>query len=408
LVPLAALTDTAQLGVAPATLPATAAHAEPETATTPAAPTSTAFDARTAPAAFRSASPTADLPGPALAAYQRAEAVINASSSGCHLPWELLAAVGQVETDHGRRTPPAATSLPDSDAGLYDGSAAHDVPIGPMQLTPQAWSAVGVDADGDGNRDARDLDDAALGLAVLLCGTGADLATEAGQRTALAKHNQDPGYLDLVIRLAGDYALPVTLSASMVSPSVVAPSTTEKAQAARKAGAGNELAAPLPAGGGTSAEAPAQPPVDEPGKKPTDPTTPDPEPTDPEPTDPEPTEPGQPSEEPTEPGQPGEEPTEPGQPDDTCTPEGDSTPSEETPTGEPTDEPRTEADEPADGWEAEESPADEGSDSETDEPECGPDDEVSPGPGSSDPSASREPQEAPATGPAGSPDRTTS
>ena len=39
---------------------------------------------------------------PRSSAYQRAEAVINEADKGCNLPWELIAAIGRVESDHGR------------------------------------------------------------------------------------------------------------------------------------------------------------------------------------------------------------------------------------------------------------------------------------------------------------------
>ena len=48
------------------------------------------------------------IPSAALTAYQRAEIVINAADTTCHLPWQLVAAIGRVESDHGRvaRQPP--------------------------------------------------------------------------------------------------------------------------------------------------------------------------------------------------------------------------------------------------------------------------------------------------------------
>ncbi|HEU5108467.1 MAG TPA: hypothetical protein VFT95_07900, partial [Micromonosporaceae bacterium] len=42
------------------------------------------------------------IPAAALAAYQRAETVINAADKSCNLTWQLLAAIGRVESDHGR------------------------------------------------------------------------------------------------------------------------------------------------------------------------------------------------------------------------------------------------------------------------------------------------------------------
>src|SRR3954469_5999239 len=38
----------------------------------------------------------------ALVAYQRAATIIDAADRTCHLPWELTAAIGRVESDHGR------------------------------------------------------------------------------------------------------------------------------------------------------------------------------------------------------------------------------------------------------------------------------------------------------------------
>ena len=47
-------------------------------------------------------SSTNGIPSAALAAYQRAETVINAADKSCHLSWQLVAAIGRVESDHGR------------------------------------------------------------------------------------------------------------------------------------------------------------------------------------------------------------------------------------------------------------------------------------------------------------------
>ncbi len=42
------------------------------------------------------------IPAPALAAYQRGAQIINAADKSCNIPWELIAAIGRVESDHGR------------------------------------------------------------------------------------------------------------------------------------------------------------------------------------------------------------------------------------------------------------------------------------------------------------------
>ena len=140
------------------------------------------------------------IPSAALAAYQRAETVINAADTTCHLPWQLVAAIGRVESDHGRvhgshldeqRARPAgdlrAASRRDPGHRAHrrhrrrDCSTAtndFDRAVGPMQFIPSTWSVVGVDADGDTQRDPQDIDDAALATAVYLCSGDDDLGTD--------------------------------------------------------------------------------------------------------------------------------------------------------------------------------------------------------------------------------------
>src|SRR5262245_58944755 len=42
------------------------------------------------------------IPGRALTAYQRAETVLRLADGSCRLGWELVAAIGRVESNHGR------------------------------------------------------------------------------------------------------------------------------------------------------------------------------------------------------------------------------------------------------------------------------------------------------------------
>ena len=144
----------------------------------------------------------ANLPSPALAAYQRAATVINASDPGCHISWEHIAAIGRVESDHGRyggsHLDRNGIALPGILGIALDGTHGTrtdprhrrrpvrrrprwDRAVGPMQFIPSTWSVVGVDADGDGIRNPQDVDDAALATAVYLCSGDDDLSTEAGR-----------------------------------------------------------------------------------------------------------------------------------------------------------------------------------------------------------------------------------
>ena len=174
---------------------------------------------------------TSGIPSAALVAYQRAETVINAADEDCHLSWQLIAAIGRVESNHGRAngntlddnglaTPGIfgvalngsnrTAEIVDTDAGQFDNDAAYDRAVGPMQFIPSTWSVVGVDADGDGVRNPQDIDDAALGTAVYLCSGSDDLGTDAGRRGAVFRYNHSQSYVDLVLAimdayLAGDF-----------------------------------------------------------------------------------------------------------------------------------------------------------------------------------------------------------
>ena len=169
---------------------------------------------------------TSGIPSAALAAYQRAETVINAADKSCQLPWQLVAAIGRVESDHGRTNGNTlddegvarpgifgvaldgkhGTSLiRDTDAGSYDSDARFDRAVGPMQFIPSTWSVVGVDADGDAERNPQDIDDAALATAVYLCSGNDDLSSAAGQRASVYRYNHSQDYVDLVLSIMNAY-----------------------------------------------------------------------------------------------------------------------------------------------------------------------------------------------------------
>ena len=174
-----------------------------------------------------STSSASSIPAAALAAYQRAETVIDSADASCHLTWQLLAAIGRVESDHGRfagshlddlgiASPhilgpvldgSGGTSVViDTDGGRLDGDPTFDRAVGPMQFIPSTWALVGVDADGDGQRNPQDINDAALAGAVYLCSGSDDLSTEAGQRVAVYRYNHSERYVDLVLSIAQSYA----------------------------------------------------------------------------------------------------------------------------------------------------------------------------------------------------------
>ena len=188
----------------------------------------------------------ASIPAAALAAYQRAETVINRADRTCHIPWQLIAAIGRVESNHGRANGslldadgiaqpdilgPAldgtagTSAITDTDGGQFDGDTVSDRAVGPMQFIPSTWSTVGVDADGDGQRNPQDIDDSALAAAVYLCSGDDDLATEKGQSAAVYRYNHSASYVATVLAVmrayqAGDFtAVPTaTIPANYFAP----------------------------------------------------------------------------------------------------------------------------------------------------------------------------------------------
>ncbi|GAB1821848.1 lytic transglycosylase domain-containing protein [Herbidospora sp. RD11066] len=136
-------------------------------------------------AAEREAAPKQTLvgrPESYLELYQRSAAVCPG------LSWTVLAAIGQVESSHGRNNGP-------SSAGA----------LGPMQFMPATWRAYGVDGDGDGKADIWSAYDAVPGAANYLCATGAAGGGEA-LRKAVWAYNHSWDYVNKVLGLAGAYA----------------------------------------------------------------------------------------------------------------------------------------------------------------------------------------------------------
>lgn len=173
-----------------------------------------------------SAASTNAIPAAALAAYQRAETVINSADESCNITWQLIAAIGRVESNHGRfggnvldndgvATPGIygvaldgqsnTKAISDTDAGVYDNDVQWDRAVGPMQFIPSTWQVVGVDADDDAARNPQDIDDAALAAAVYLCSGDGDLGTVVGQRAAVYRYNHSQAYVDLVLKIMNAY-----------------------------------------------------------------------------------------------------------------------------------------------------------------------------------------------------------
>ncbi|MGW0771307.1 lytic transglycosylase domain-containing protein [Streptomyces sp. NPDC002676] len=156
------------------------------------------------------------LPASAFAAYRRAEEELARSEPGCRLHWQLLAAIGQVESGQawgGRVTPDGTTVtpilgprltggafavVPDTDGGAYDGDTVYDRAVGPMQFIPSTWARWGADGNGDGRSDPNNVYDAALAAGRYLCAGGRDLSHPADLDRAILGYNHSDAYLRTV------------------------------------------------------------------------------------------------------------------------------------------------------------------------------------------------------------------
>ncbi|HEU4849234.1 MAG TPA: lytic murein transglycosylase [Terrimesophilobacter sp.] len=166
------------------------------------------------------------IPARALAAYAGAAIVKERAMPSCGLGWTTLAAIGLIESDHGRHggssvgedgtvTPPifgvaldgAATAhIPDSDGGAIDGDADFDRAVGPMQLIPQTWRNWHVDGSGDGVEDPQNIDDAVVATSNYLCRASGDMAGREGWRAGVGAYNSSGAYVQSVADAANRYA----------------------------------------------------------------------------------------------------------------------------------------------------------------------------------------------------------
>jgi membrane-bound lytic murein transglycosylase B len=171
--------------------------------------------------------PEVGIPARALRAYAAADLAMRASAPRCQVTWATLAAIGRVESDHGRhggtalggdgRPGRAIIGVPldgsagvvlaaDTDRGRLDGDTVHDRAVGPMQFIPTTWARWGGDGDGDGRADPQDIDDAALSAGRYLCAGGRDLATPRGWWAAVLSYNDSVDYARRVFGAADLYA----------------------------------------------------------------------------------------------------------------------------------------------------------------------------------------------------------
>lgn len=196
-----------------------------------------------------------DVPQAALRAYRNAEKVMAKADPTCQISWTLLAAIGRVESNHGRfggsqlgsdgvsrpeiRGPelngdgPFA-AITDTDNGTLDHDVVWDRAVGQMQFLPETWRSVARDGDGDGTMNPDDIDDSALGSAVYLCGAGGSLADVAGMSRAAFRYNHSDYYVQLVLSFRNGYETGVFAEPSPPPPAEPKGKAIETVKATKK------------------------------------------------------------------------------------------------------------------------------------------------------------------------------
>ncbi|HYZ57319.1 MAG TPA: hypothetical protein VE733_27975, partial [Streptosporangiaceae bacterium] len=150
------------------------------------------------------------IPGIMLAAYQRAQQILASQQPGCHLPWWLLAGIGQVESgqaDGGLVDAQGTTLVPILGPVLDGTNGTAAIPmggrweraIGPMQFLPSTWIIWG----GGGNPN--NVYDAALAAGRYLCAGGRNLSSPAQQVAAVFSYNYSDSYVQQVLTWAYAY-----------------------------------------------------------------------------------------------------------------------------------------------------------------------------------------------------------
>ncbi|MFD7303047.1 lytic transglycosylase domain-containing protein [Streptomyces pharetrae] len=273
------------------------------------------------PAVVRGLRSQSGIPATVLRAYRAAETSVGRTDPGCRLPWQLLAAIGKVESGHAgggavtqdgttvrRITGPALDGrgfalIRDTEGGSHDGDRVYDRAVGPMQFLPSTWSRWGADGNGDGRADPNNVFDAALAAGHYLCAGDRDLGRGADLDGAVLSYNPSRPYLELVRYWLEFYSRgvhPVPDGTGVVPRSPGAGGDTPAAEPADGADGGA-------GGGGGIIVGPDPTPPDSPEPSP---SAPSPRPTPaPTPASPSPSAPTTPRPSPTPSESPGEQPT---------------------------------------------------------------------------------------------------
>jgi len=150
------------------------------------------------------------------------------------LPWQVIAGIGKVESDHGRYggssiTPNGTVAPPiigipldgtngtaairDTDDGRFDGDTVWDRAVGPFQFIPSSWAVYGQDGNSDGVRDPHNVYDAVPAAVAHLCPNRTVTDIEA----AIFAYNRSTAYVQLVLEWAARYTGQLTSVGAVVA-----------------------------------------------------------------------------------------------------------------------------------------------------------------------------------------------
>jgi transglycosylase-like protein with SLT domain len=167
-----------------------------------------------------SAAADRDIPENYLTAYRAAGREFDVS-------WQVLAAIGAIETDHGRLDAP----------GVRSGLNSHGCCAGPMQFNltdgpPSTWQRYGVDGNHDDAKDVYDPDDAIHSAGSYLRALLRD--AEGDIRQAIFGYNHSLAYVNDVIVRAHIYAGDVAAATDSCASGIDAPAGPADVRAARR------------------------------------------------------------------------------------------------------------------------------------------------------------------------------
>ncbi len=164
------------------------------------------------------------MPNVAYKAYRNAQDILAQEDPQCHMPWSLLAGIGQIEShqaygkidaDGNPLDPVYGPELdgslggnnvvPETDGGSLDGMASYARAVGPMQFLPDTYRKFAGDARGTGVSDPQNIYDASLTAGKYLCFGGLDMSDPAQQSRAIMRYNNSMAYVANVMAWESAY-----------------------------------------------------------------------------------------------------------------------------------------------------------------------------------------------------------